>query len=200
MGTKRRRTSGRSRKPAARHECGKLVQNPREIIPTEAIIRRAELVGMKNVRHHDASTPLGQLKLRTWITERQFQAGIRFEDAHRRWAMLADCKPHTAQVGEREGGTRPDPTMEEWLKAKQRYLDLKAIIDRCHPVGLVYAAVETIIIDAVLPDALLSRWKDGSKAPRALHTALDRIADYFGLDDEPTERKAPSHDDEQVAA
>lgn len=176
---KNARNWSRRKSAAKRHPCGKIIATKDAILP-ETMERRAELVGEKNKTNPDAAIALGVLKLRGIISERQYQAGIRLEAAHKRWSSLAGISPRTPKCGDRDGISPPDPSAEAWRRAKSRYDDLRAAVMNCAAPLLAWASMETIVLDGYLPEAFLA----GNVPPiarTALLSALNAIADYFDL-------------------
>ena len=145
------------------------------MIPVQALERRADIVGIRNVMQPEAGYALGQCLLIGLISRSQHDAGIAFRQAWHRWASLAGLPPH--EVTQRAGRLAPDVDPETWEKARDKFRKASAALRAVHPPGLVWAAVESIVMDDVLPPLLSQR----GTAVCALQSGLTALVGHFGL-------------------
>lgn len=170
------RKRGRKAKAGDRHPCGKLKQDGP---PVHAVARRAEAAGCsmeEAQKRPEAGYALGQLLMRQVIDIRRHDAGQAFRTAWMRWASLAGLPPH--QVMQRTpGGAQSDVDPEEWDKAKAAFAGAADALFACEQPRLVWAAVETVVMDDVLPPLLESRWV----AVAALRAGLEALARHYRM-------------------
>ena len=179
MAIKRRKNPCRRRKSVHdREPNGKPQRTHQETILPETIMRRADHVGMKNATSERSAFPLGRLALNGVITERQYQAGRRFEDTACRWARLQGIKPHYPLCGEREQGMPSDPPEDAVSRASSAYFLLLETLDKLPQSGLVRATLESIILDHFQPpDRALPLILD------TFRSGLNATAVHFGIEE-----------------
>lgn len=172
----RRSRGGRRRVQGERYPSGKL--RPEVAIPPEALERRAERANCSTdeARRPEAGYALGQLLMRGIINQRQHDAGTAYRQAWMRWASLAGIPPHeTAQRG--HGYVGDDIPVGTWATAKQSYTWATDAVLQCEHCRLVMSAIETVVMDNVLPPLFPHRWV----AVAALRAGLDVLADYYRM-------------------
>lgn len=170
--------AGRKRKAGIRRPNGRLVSDM-QVIPDEVLARRREIAGCEDGgRDHRAGIPLGVLLLRGIITDRQYQAGLRFEGVQAAWAAMAGLPARYPQVT--DGGARPDPESDRWQRAAERYRQSLAALGACSARDLVRGVVDMVAVEKVLPP----QWLDGHgahRAKQALRDGLDALAALYRL-------------------
>ena len=170
---------GPKKKQGERYPCGKLKEGSN--VSEFALQRRAEAAGITTEeasKRPEAGYALGQLLTRRVITVRQHDAGMAYRAAWLRWASLAGLPPHEVmQKG--SGAQRPDVDPEQWEKAKTAFAESTKAIFRCEQSRLVWAAVESVVMDDVLPPLLEARWV----AVAALNAGLSALAGYYKMPD-----------------
>ena len=180
------RRDGRGRNINAPREAnGRAQRVPQETILPETILRRVDLVGFEQHRNDRASFPLGVLQIKEVVTERQYQAGRRFEDIHGRWARLHGAKQHYAEgnggmselMAVPSGSSRGSDYDEDTIgKINSSYHAASRALDGATPRLLARAALDSVVLDLFMPPT----WA----IPRvftALCSALDVLGDHFGL-------------------
>lgn len=173
----RRGRGGRRRAQGERYPSGDL--KPTRATPREALERRAELAGCtieEAAKRPEPGYALGQLLMRGVIDQRQHDAGTAYRQAWMRWASLAGIPQHEAaqRVPGHIGADVPAGT---WATAKQSYSWATDAVMQCEHRRLVMSAIETVIMDNVLPPMFPHRWV----AVAALRAGLDVLADYYRM-------------------
>lgn len=173
----RRQRGGRGKQRGDRYECGKL--KPQQAATPELVQRRAEAAGCSTevaMKDQAAGYALGQLMLRGLIDQRQHDAGIAFRSAWMRWASLAGLPPH--EVTQRSAGAAPsDVAPEAWQRARDAFYGAVQAIRQCEQCRLVWVAVETVVMDDVLPPMMPMR----SVAAEALKRGLTALGDFYKM-------------------
>jgi uncharacterized DUF497 family protein len=173
------RKGGPKKKAGDRYPGGKLKEGSN--VSEFALQRRAEAAGVSTEdarKRMEAGYALGQLMTRRVITVRQHDAGMAYRAAWMRWASLAGLPPHEVmQKG--SGAQRPDVDPEQWEKAKAAFSESTKAIFRCEQPRLVWAAVESVVMDDVLPPMMESRWI----AVAAINAGLSALAAYYKMPD-----------------
>lgn len=199
------RARGRKRAVGAREPNGRLSRALAPQGPTildATLAQRAQAMGMgivvvdaairEAMKDEWAGYPLGRLRLRGMITDRQFRAGTSYALLRRRWDRLADCPDRHARVArlpiadvvptelapqviDMLALERESDVDGAWLRAK---LHLRGIHRLVH--GDALEVLEAVCIEEAAPSA--ADW-----LPR-LRLALNVVAEHFRLepDDEET--------------
>jgi hypothetical protein len=170
---------GPKKKAGERYTCGKLKEG--NVVSEFALQRRAEAAGITTeeaAKRMEAGYALGQLLTRRVITVRQHDAGMAYRAAWLRWASLAGLPPHEV-TKKGSGAQRPDVDPEQWDKAKTAFAESTAAIMRCEQSRLVWSAVESVVMDDVLPPLMETRWV----AVAALNAGLSALASYYKMPD-----------------
>ncbi len=178
---------GRGKGAGERHACGKLVQRKEgDAMTKEFLARRAELVGVDNVRHQSAGVPLGQMRLAGRITERQHRAGQDLERKWRQWAMLVDAPRRDAPaVGGRLPSRLADDNPQRWADLDA---EMTAVLAKMRGVPngrLAASLVESVVADGVMPPRLLNGWTERGTfwdiGWAAIRDGLDAVADVLKI-------------------
>lgn len=172
----RKRKTGVTREPNGRVS---RKEQPGSVISPELLQRRAELAGCSledAAARPEAGYALGQVMLRGIIGRRQHDAGMAFRGAWLRWASLAGLPPH--EVMQRGGGIIPtEVDAEQWAKARDAFeACVRALFD-CHHPSAVWSAVESVVMDDVLPPLLHER----AVGVLSLCRGLDALADHYKM-------------------
>jgi len=192
---RKRNKGGRPRNPdVVREKNGqksRTVHKAEPPITKELLMRRAEACGMNgDPTDARAGTVLGQLLLRGWITQRQFDGGNALGTAWRRWARMAEVPsrhPRAAALG-MVTSTPPDAMPldpaapaagseeDAWQKTDDALRAWRAAVPK--PKLLALSIAESVCVDDVMPPRLHPAWVIGMQA---LRDALDAAADLFGV-------------------
>ena len=171
MMTKKRWKGGRPKKQnVSRYPGGQI----KAVAPTpELLRRRAELVGEGRAEDPRASWPLGVLLLLGRITERQYEAGVRFRTLDARYSAIKGLPPrHPRCVSLDELRAGNDETAfdaEEWERLRVRFMEVSYTVQSLAGPQAWWAVVEIVLFDM---------WNTAGKLDD-LVSGLDRIADFY---------------------
>lgn len=198
------RARGRKRSVGAREPNGRL---SRSLVPQGPTIldatlaQRAQAMGMgivvvdaairEAMKDEWAGYPLGRLRLRGMITDRQFRAGTSYALLRRRWDRLAECPSRHARVArlpiadviptdlapqviDMLALERESDMDGAWLRAKLHLRGLHRLVQ-----GEMLSVLEAVCVDEAAPHA--AGWLP------MLRLALNAVAGHFRL--------APDEDD-----
>ncbi|SMH30600.1 hypothetical protein [Azospirillum agricola] len=200
---------GRKRSTEIREPNGRVSRAGREpdgpAILDEAVTQRARAMGVecvtvdaelrKAMQDEWAGYPLGRLRLKGLVTDRQFRAGISYAVLRRRWDSLVEAPNRHAKVArlpiasENPADMAPQVidmlAMEResdvdgaWLRAKLHVRKLRRRIGSAEALSVL----EAVCVEEVAPQAL--GWLP------LLRTALDLVADHFRLEPDDAEAVA----------
>jgi len=124
-----------------------------------------------------AGYALGQLLMRGILSKRQHDAALRFASNWSLWAAKGELGSHILRRTNGGGGGEPSP--QEWRRAKEAYLEARAILELCHPRVLVSVAIEQVVMDEEVASILEGRAHP--RAIKALRIGLDALADHYNL-------------------
>lgn len=173
---------GRKRRlDVKRYANGRIVYDD-PVIPHMALVRRSEISGIpvddKKLRTVDLASALGQLHILGIISGYHRDAGLRLFVADRQWSRaIAAPSRHAkiADLGAMPKGPASEPPL--WEKARQTFDSAKASIKR----GLHWNMVESVVMDDVVPPAVLDDSPHGRRMKSVLVEAFDQLAKYYGL-------------------
>jgi len=136
---------------------------------------------MENAMSKEAGSVIGQLMLAGVISERQHEAGLRLYTAWSKWQRMAEMPARNAKIsGYSEmmaPGPRPDVDPEAWAKARGRYEGARGAVGN----ALAWAAVDSLVIDGVIPNRVLAGGELGARCLAAMLSGLDSLVRYFGV-------------------
>lgn len=155
-----KRRGGRRRNPDAKRNqttrAGRGIGTKTDpAVTPELMARRAEQVGEGNAMNQRAGYSLGRLLLMGHITEDMHDAGQRFLARWSRWAQMAEAGSRwpKAQDFARVPGRAPaDEDEAEWRRVSGEVYGIYRSLS-----AIERAAVEAVVIDDVLPPAMLDR-------------------------------------------
>lgn len=176
---------GRSRKNAPRTSSGQIARraDPRPWTP-ETMAHRAKIVGEQNAMDSRAGEALGQAFYAgiLGVGERaldRYAAGETYRALHRRWAQMASICPRELTQPRSVSGVEPDP--ERWANVSKRMREAgEAIKSAGH---LAETAIDTLLVDNVLPGILLASGKERAMKTfsPAICAGLDALAAHFKI-------------------
>lgn len=145
-----------------------VAREPVQVVPPEALLRRAEIVGAANARDPRAGTALGQLLLSGRIEDDEYEGGVRLERLWREWSALAGAGPRHAITERRP--PRSEDDAEAWGRCQDGMRMLRYRVLRLPRGTLGWQLLEWVAMDGGRPVA------DGLQA---LREALAECARFF---------------------
>lgn len=151
----------------------------------ETVAQRARLVGMEHALDRHAGSALGRLLLAGTITQSHYDAGSRLFGLWRDWRLLAGIPARRPAISGLEpvvcAGLIPemeaDPDPARWRAARDRYL----AAERAVGSRFAWAAIDSLVIDDVMPPRLAEDGPLAERALEALVAGLDALARHFGI-------------------
>ena len=182
MAKPRRRRAGRPRKVGApRTATGQISRAGQTVIPPEAIAQRARLAPgtPADVLRVEGGTPLSLLHLRGDITTQQMDAGERLGKLWRRWDAAISAPPR-APLNTDAGNPR-ELDAEDWRRLSETMHAAWEAISHHRQSRFVYAALESVCVDEVLPPYLHPNHGMRERNLEALHYGLDAMVTFFRI-------------------
>jgi len=173
--------AGRNRKTGLREPNGRIQRKPETPWTPEIVARRTELAGEEKALDPKAGEALGVLFHRGAIDQRQYDAGIAFERFHRSWRAMAGVK-HPWEIPQGAGHAVEE---KDWVRARDRMRVILALINGLSGSRLVRAAIESFVIDGLLPPIVEQELRQRASGVRihpalvALQSGLGAIAPVF---------------------
>ena len=194
------RARGRKRSVGAREPNGRLSRSLLPQGPTildATLAQRAQAMGMgivvvdaairEAMKDEWAGYPLGRLRLRGMITDRQFRAGTSYALLRRRWDRLADCPERHARVARLPTADviqtdlapqvidmlaleRESDVDGAWLRAKLHLRGIHRLVGQ----GETLSVLEAVCVEEAAPH--VADWLP------LLRLALDAVAGHFRLE------------------
>ena len=173
---------GRKRRlDVKRYANGRIVYDD-PVIPQMALVRRSEISGLpvddKKLRTLDVASALGQLHVIGIIKDHHRNAGLRLFVADRQWSRAIAAPARHAKIADL-GAIPKGPASEPplWEKARQTFDSAKSAVRH----GLHWKMIESVVIDDVVPPAVLDNSNHGNRMKSVLVEAFDQLAKYYGL-------------------
>jgi hypothetical protein len=194
----RRNRGGRKRKQGVeRTPSGQISRAGQHPWTDELMEKRAAWVGQERARYPEGGTALGKLCGAGLISERQKKAGEAFAADCMEYARLA-CSPPRHPIVRDKGMPAPLPTEEQEEAMARKFAVLRARLDRIRQLvatlpgsALVWAAIDSIVIDDTLPPTWERPEMIHPPALAALRRGLDLLAAEYRIpDDEPINGEA----------